>query len=234
MPVRMKIRSAFLIPRSSLLRVIVVSVFGVSCAAAATQGGSPLLTPHDPRFEKHAPDRSIVKFDTSKGLVRIEVTRAWAPLGADRFINLVRNGFYDDARFFRAVKDRWIQFGINGDPQIAKAWRYQSIPDDPFVGNSNVKGTIAFAFAVPNGRTTQVFFNMRDNSATHDKEPFVIFGKVIEGWDVVESINTEYGDNSGGGIRAGKQDPVFNEGNAFFTREFPRLDYIKTAKIETP
>jgi cyclophilin family peptidyl-prolyl cis-trans isomerase len=164
--------------------------------------------------------------------MRIEVTRAWAPLGADRFVNLVRNGFYDEARFFRAVKDRWIQFGINGDPAIAKAWRYQAIPDDPFIGNSNVEGTIAYAFAVPNGRTTQVFFNMRDNSATHDKEPFVIFGKVIEGWDVVKSINTEYGDNSGGGIRAGKQDPVFKEGNAFFNREFARLDYIKTGKIE--
>lgn len=204
----------------------------MSCLTSATQSGSPLLSPHDPRFEKHAPEKCVVKLDTSKGLVRIEVTRAWAPLGADRFVNLVLNGFYDEARFFRAVKDRWIQFGINGDPQIAKAWRYQAIPDDPFAGNSNVEGTIAFAFAVPNGRTTQVFFNMRDNSATHDKEPFVIFGKVIEGWDVVKSINTEYGDNSGGGIRAGKQDPLFNEGNVFLSREFPRLDYIRTAAVE--
>ena len=219
-------------PEMTARSASVFLIFVMGCAAAATQGGSPLLSPHDPRFEKHAPDRSVVKLDTSKGLVRIEVTRAWAPLGADRFINLVRHGFYDEARFFRAVKDRWIQFGINGDPAVAKAWRYQAIQDDPFVGNSNVEGTIAFAFAVPNGRTTQVFFNMRDNSATHDKEPFVIFGKVIEGWDAVKSINTEYGDNSGGGIRAGKQDPVFNEGNAFLTREFPRLDFIKKATVE--
>jgi cyclophilin family peptidyl-prolyl cis-trans isomerase len=219
-------------PEMTARSASVFLIFVMGCGAAATQGGSPLLSPHDPRFEKHAPDRSVVKLDTSKGLVRIEVTRAWAPLGADRFINLVRHGFYDEARFFRAVKDRWIQFGINGDPAIARAWRYQAIQDDPFVGNSNVEGTIAFAFAVPNGRTTQVFFNMRDNSATHDKEPFVIFGKVIEGWDVVKSINTEYGDNSGGGIRAGKQDPVFNEGNAFLTREFPRLDFIKKATVE--
>lgn len=206
----------------------------VSCLTAATQTGSPLLSPADRRFEQHAPDRSVVKFDTSKGVVRIEVTRAWAPLGADRFVTLVRYGFYDEARFFRAVKDRWIQFGVNGDPAIAKAWRARAIQDDPFVGNSNVKGTIAFAFAVPNGRTTQVFFNMRDNSATHDKEPFVIFGRVIDGLDVVDAINTEYGDSSGGGIRAGRQDPLFNEGNAFLAREFPRLDYIKSAKIETP
>src|SRR5438132_12801581 len=145
----------------------------IACLTTA-QSGSPLLSPHDSKFERHAPARCSIRLETSKGNLTIEVIRAWAPLGADRFVNLVRYGYYDDARFFRVVRDRWAQFGINGNPDIAKAWRYQTIQDDPFIGHSNVKGTIDFAFAVPNGRTTQVFFNLRDNSATHDREPFVV------------------------------------------------------------
>jgi cyclophilin family peptidyl-prolyl cis-trans isomerase len=105
----------------------------------------------------------------------------------------VRHGYYAGARFFRVTKGRGTQFGINGDPPIAQAWRHRTFPDDPFV-QSNVRGTVAFAFAVPNGRTTQVFFNMTDNSPTHDQEPFTPFGRVIEGMDVADALNGEHGE----------------------------------------
>jgi cyclophilin family peptidyl-prolyl cis-trans isomerase len=187
-----------------------------------------LLRPDAPEFTAHAPARSIVRLDTSKGVVDIEITRDWSPLGADRFVNLVRYGYYDDARFFRVTAGRWVQFGIAGDPQVAQAWRNRTFADDPFK-QSNVRGTVAFAFAVPNGRTTQVFFNLRDNSPTHDKEPFTPFGRVIAGMDVVDALTSEYGEGPGG-IRAGKQDPVFEGGNAYLLKMFPHLDYIKTAK----
>jgi peptidyl-prolyl cis-trans isomerase A (cyclophilin A) len=188
-----------------------------------------LLTPDAPEFTRPAPAVCVVRLDTSKGNVDIEVTRVRAPIGADRFVNLVRQGYYDDNRFFRVAPGRWVQFGINGDPAVSKAWRSKALVDDPFK-ESNVRGTVAFAFAVPNGRTTQIFFNLRDNSPTHDKEPFTPFGKVLAGLELIDAVNAEYGEGPGG-IRAGKQDPYFDGGNAWLLREFPRLDYIKRATI---
>ena len=188
-----------------------------------------LLNPDDARFKVAAPDVCTVRFDTSKGVIDIQVTRAWSPRGADRFVSLVRAGYYDEVRFFRVTPNRWTQFGINGTPAIAKAWRNQTIQDDPFK-ESNVLGTVAFAFAVPNGRTTQVFFNMQDNSATHDKEPFTPFGKIVAGMDVATKLNNEYVEGPGG-IRAGKQDAYFDGGNEWLLKQFPRLDYIKTATV---
>ena len=195
---------------------------------------SILLNPDAAEFKEHAPDRCRIKLQTSKGDIVIEVTREWSPLGADRFVDLVRAGYYDDTRFFRVVKDRWAQFGINGDPAIAKAWRNQMFPDDPFK-ISNTKGTIAFAYGAPNGRTTQVFFNLVDNSKTHDvgpNGPFTPFGRVVEGLDVMDSLNSEYGDAAVGGIRAGHQDAFFNGGNLYVDGAFPKMDRIRTATIE--
>jgi homoserine O-acetyltransferase len=149
----------------------------------------------------------------------------------DRFYNLVRAGYYDEARFFRIRKDTWAQFGVNGDPRVATAWRTRTIPDDPYVGQSNVRGTVAYAFAVPNGRTTQVFINLRDNSSTHDKEPFVAFARVTEGMEAADRLYADYGESAGGGIRAGKQDVLFSAGNDWLRREFPKLDYIIRAQI---
>ena len=146
--------------------------------------------------------------------------RDWAPHGVDRFHNLARAGYYNDSRFFRVVAERWAQFGINGTPTVSKAWRDRTIPDDPRV-LSNVKGTVAFAFAVPNGRTTQVFINLRDNSPGHDKEPFVPFGRISHGMEIIDQLNSEYGETSGGGIRAGKQAPLFEDGNAYLDDHFP-------------
>ena len=222
----------------ALMFRLVVTTFvlalGVGLAAEplaqGTRDRQKLLTPTDPTFTVPAPAVSFVRLETTKGLVVIEVIRAWAPLGADRFVNLVRHGYYDDARIFRIRPKTWVQFGIAGDPKVARAWRPMTFPDDPAVGQSNVRGTIAFAFAVPNGRTTQVFINLRDNSATHDKEPFVPFGRVVEGIEVADAFFAEYGEGLGG-IRAGKQDPGFAEGNAFFDRAFPKLDRITRANF---
>ncbi len=190
---------------------------------------SLLLNPDAPEFRVQAPERAVVKFDSSVGPIEIEVTRRWSPHGADRFIALVRHGYYDGARFFRVRPGRWVQFGINGDPAIAKAWRNRTIPDDPFV-QSNTRGTVAFACAVPNGRTTQVFVNTGDNATTHDKEPFTPFGRVTSGMPQVDAINPEHGEGLGG-IRAGKQDAFFEGGNAWLLKQFPRLDFIRQATV---
>ncbi len=125
-----------------------------------------------------------------------------------------------------------MQFGIAGDPKLAQAWRSKTIPDDPFQpSHGSERGTVFFAWAVPNGRTTQVVINLRDNRDVHDKEPFVPFGRVIEGMDVADALFDEYGEAAGGGIRAGKQEPVFQGGNDYLRKNFPKLDYIKTARV---
>src|SRR5258708_2179557 len=172
-----------------------------------------------------------VRLETSKGLIVIAVHRGWAPNGADRFRQLVEAAYYDEARFFRIRARTWAQFGIAADPQVAQAWRIRTIPDDPWAGISNKRGTVAFAYKDPNGRTTQVFINLKDNSETHDNEPFVVFEIVEQGMDVADALYADYGEAAGGGIRAGKQDPVFEGGNAYLKEKFPLLDYIKTARI---
>ena len=192
---------------------------------------SATVAPTDsPATDRKAPDRFRVRLETTKGTIVIEVHRAFAPYGVDRFYTLVTTGYYDDSRFFRVIKGKWAQFGIAGDPAVSTAWRTRTIPDDPRV-ESNVRGTVAFAFAVPNGRTTQVFINLQDNAATHDKEPFTPFGVVVEGMDVADALYSDYGETSGSGIRAGKQDPLFEGGNAYLEKHFPRLDVIRRATI---
>ena len=180
--------------------------------------------------ERTSPDRWRVRLETSKGPIVIDVRRDWAPHGADRFYTLVRAGYYDDNRFFRVVAGRWAQFGINGDPATAKAWRERTIQDDP-KGESNVRGTVTFAFAVPNGRTTQIYIALTDLSAMQDAQGFVPFGRVVEGMDVADRLNSEYGENAGSGIRAGHQQPLFDGGNAYMDREYPRLDRLIRAQI---
>jgi cyclophilin family peptidyl-prolyl cis-trans isomerase len=187
------------------------------------------------------PAEYTVRLETSKGPIVIAVHRDWAPHGADRFHELVTSGYYDDARIFRIRKGAWTQFGIAGDPKVAQAWRAKTIPDDPWKGVSNTRGTVAFAFKDPNGRTTQVFINLKDNAETHDlsfqkpgNAPFVVFGKVIEGMEAADALYAEYGEAAGGGIRAGRQDPVFEGGNVYLKEKFPLLDYIRTARVVGP
>lgn len=209
-----------------MLRTVLALV--ATLAFAVSQ--NPLLSPDAPAMNTEAPAAFKVRLETTKGDVLIEIQRAWAPLGADRFFNLVKAGYYDNMRITRVVQPKWAQFGINGDPRIAKTWRDRTIPDEPRV-LSNERGTIAFAFAVPHGRTTQVFINLRDNRETHDKEPFVPFGRVVSGMDVVDAWYAGYGENAGSGIRSGKQTPIFEGGNAYLDREFPKLDSIRRAIV---
>ncbi|HSS77359.1 MAG TPA: peptidylprolyl isomerase [Thermoanaerobaculia bacterium] len=196
----------------------------------ACAGNQVLLHPEAPAINRQAPERFRVQLETSKGLVLLEAHREWAPLGTDRFYNLVRHGYYDEARFFRVIAGKWAQFGIHGDPRISALWRGRTIPDDPR-RESNRRGRVAFAFAVPNGRTTQIFVNLRDNSETLDAQGFAPFGEVIEGMDVIDALNAEYGETAGGGIRGGKQEPLFAGGNRYLAGEFPRLDFIRRARV---
>jgi peptidyl-prolyl cis-trans isomerase A (cyclophilin A) len=157
------------------------------------------------------------------------VTRAWAPQGADRFYNLVKSGFYDNVRFFRVVSGFMVQFGINGDPAVMARWRDLPIQDDP-VTQSNKRGTLTFAMAGPNTRTTQVFINFVDNERL-DSAGFAPVGRVISGMDVVDALNAEYGEGAPQG-RGPDQSRMQREGNAYLAKEFQRLDLVKKATIE--
>jgi cyclophilin family peptidyl-prolyl cis-trans isomerase len=189
-----------------------------------------LMTPDHAEMNRRAPDTYRVRLETTKGAIAFEIQREWSPHGADRFYNLVRHGYYDDSPFFRARPKTWIQFGISADPAISTIWRTRTIPDDPRQ-LSNARGAVSYAFKDPNGRTTQMFINLADNAATHDREPFVPFARVAEGMDVADALYAEHGDRAGGGIRGGKQDILFEEGNAFLRKNFPSIDYIKRAFV---
>ena len=171
-----------------------------------------------------------VRLETTKGALVIEVVPRWAPRAAERFRELVRIGYYDDSRFFR-VTPRWAQFGISGNAAVAKKWREATFADeDPGKRTSNVRGTVAFAFAVPGGRSTQVFINLADNERL-DAEGFAPFGRIVEGMQVADALYAGYGESSGGGIRAGKQQPLFDGGNAWLDAHFPLLDSLLRARI---
>ena len=175
-----------------------------------------------------APAVYKASFDTSKGTFVIEVHRDWAPNGADRFYNLVKNGFFDNARFFRVISGFMVQFGINGDPRISAQWRNANIPDDP-VRQSNQRGYITFATAGPNTRTTQVFINFANNRAL-DGQGFAPFGRVISGMNVVDALYSGYGEGAPQGMGP-EQGRVQSQGNAYLMRGFPKLDYIRKATI---
>jgi len=176
-----------------------------------------------------APATYKAKFDTSKGVFVIEVHRDWAPNGADRFYNLVKNGFYDNARFFRVISGFMVQFGINADPKISTVWREARIKDDP-VKQSNKRGLITFATAGPNTRTTQVFINFGDNAGL-DRQGFAPFGQVVSGMNVVDALFSGYGEGAPSG-QGPEQGRVQQEGNAYLIKEFGKLDYVKKATIE--
>ena len=169
-----------------------------------------------------------VRFETSKGPFVVEVRREWSPNGADRFHDLVRLRFYDGARFFRALKDFVVQFGIAGDPAVQAQWRSSVILDDP-PKQSNKRGTLTFATSGANSRTTQLFVNLGDN-ARLDSRGFTPLGEVVEGMEVFGRIYFGYGEGAPRGTGP-EQGRIEQEGNAYLEREFPRLDFIKTARI---
>jgi peptidyl-prolyl cis-trans isomerase A (cyclophilin A) len=177
-----------------------------------------------------APETYKVRLDTTKGPVDITVHRAWAPVGADPFYNLVKNGFYDDCRFFRVLDNFMAQVGINGTPSIQSNWRTATIQDDP-VKQSNTRGKVTFAkSSAPNSRSTQIFINFKDNS-TLDKSGFAPFGEVTAGMENVDKLYSGYGEGAPSG-RGPEQGRVQAEGNAYLNKDFPKLDSIKKATIE--
>ena len=191
----------------------VIAVIGVAAFAMAVSVAA----------QEKAPDTYKVKLDTSKGPFVIEVHRSWAPLGADHFYSLVKSGFYNDVRFFRVVPNFMVQFGMNGDPKVQSAHN-TTIKDDP-AKESNKRGYVTFAkTGAPNSRSTQIFINFKDN-AFLDAQGFAPIGQVVSGMDIVDKINAEYREQP-------NQNEIRASGNAYLTREFPKLDYVKTATIE--
>ena len=171
-----------------------------------------------------APPVYRASFDTSAGTFVVEVHREWAPRGADRFYNLVRNGFFDDCRFFRVVTGFMVQFGINGDPAIQRHWAEANIPDDP-VKQSNRRGYTTFATHGPNSRSTQVFINFVDNSRL-DAQGFAPFGEVVSGMDVLDKLYSTYRE-----APSNEQSRIQADGNKYLNAAFPKLDYVKKARI---
>ncbi len=180
------------------------------------------------KLTEKAPETFKAQFDTTKGKFTIEVTRSLSPNGADRFYNLVRSGYFTDVVFFRVIPGFMCQFGIHGDPKVSAAWRPANIADDP-VKSSNARGAITFATAGPGTRTTQLFINFGDNNRL-DGMGFSSFGKVSDGMDVVDKINGEYGEGAPGG-KGPDQGRIQQEGNDYLKKDFPSLDYIKSASI---
>jgi peptidyl-prolyl cis-trans isomerase A (cyclophilin A) len=210
--------------RPSAVTLAAVLTLGLSATPLIAQGnlGNPAA------LTEQAPATYKARFDTSKGVFVIDVRREWAPVGADRFYNLVKNGFYDDNRFFRVVSGFMVQFGINGNPQVSTPWRNAQIKDDP-VKQSNKRGFITFATSGPNSRTTQVFINFGDNSRL-DGMGFASFGQVSSGMNVVDQLYADYGEGAPSG-RGPNQGRMQGEGNAYLTRDFPNLDFVRKATI---
>ena len=189
--------------------------------AAAPAARPSLLSPGS--LKGKAPAMYKAQFTTTKGDFVVEVHRDWAPLGADRFYNLVKNGFFTNAAFFRVVPGFVVQFGLNANPAVNQVWQKANIIDDP-VKQSNKRGTITFATAGPNTRTTQLFINFSDNTPL-DAQGFAAFGTVTEGMDtVVDKIYSGYGQRP-------DQGRITNEGDAYISKTFPNIDKIKAAKI---
>jgi len=197
------------------------------------QGATNAALKNPAALKEMAPATYNVDFDTSVGMVVVEVRREWAPNGADRFYNLVKNGYFDDVRFFRVVPNFMVQFGISGDPALNSVWREARIPRDP-VKQSNTRGFLTFAMqggpSGPDTRTTQVFINFGDNSPL-DAQGFAPFGRVTKGMDVVDKIYSGYGEGAPSG-KGPDQSRVQSQGNAYLSKDFPKLDYIKKATIE--
>jgi peptidyl-prolyl cis-trans isomerase A (cyclophilin A) len=192
-------------------------------AGAARNYTKELLAPS--KLKEKAPETYKVKFDTTRGQFTVTVTRAWAPIGADRFYNLVKHHFYDNAAFFRVVPGFVAQFGISATPSVSAAWKRTEIKDDP-VTQTNKRGTITFATAGPNTRTTQIFINLKDNGRL-DGMGFSPFGVVDgNGMNVVEMMYEGYGDNAGP-----DQDQLEKQGDPYLKKGWPKLDHIKSATL---
>jgi peptidyl-prolyl cis-trans isomerase A (cyclophilin A) len=190
-----------------------------------------------PDANRAVPDSFVVRFVTSRGPVDVMARKSWAPNGVDRLYTLVANRYYDDARFFRVVKGFVAQFGLAAKPALTAAWRVRAIADEP-VKHSNTRGTVSYARGGPGTRTTQLFFNLVDNARldTTNTFGFPPIGEVIAGMSAVDSLYSGYGNaapRSGATAAASgpQQDSITRQGNDYLERGWPKLDYVKTARV---
>ncbi len=202
-----------------------------AAAPAADKPVDAAAALRDPTLAKlSAPAEFKVKVSTTKGDFVLAIHKAWSPKGVDRFYNMVKIGYFQDLAFFRAVAGFMCQFGIHGDPTVNNVWKEASIDDDPPANQSNLHYRITFAKkGIPNSRSVQFFINFKDN-AMLDGMGFTPFGEVVEGKDVVDKVNTEYGEGAPGG-NGPNQMRVQAEGNAYLKKDFPNLDYIKSVTL---
>ena len=223
------------VPRRRVFRTLLVAI-AFPALSAACQGDAPggsasanLTKPDKNALATPAPDSFKVAFETSKGNFTVVAHRDWAPHGVDRFYHLVQLGFFNDARFFRVLSGFMAQFGMNGDPRVSAAWEPLTIPDDS-VKQSNVRGMVTFAAgSAPDTRSTQLFVNYADNRNL-DAMGFAPIGQVIDGMAVVDSLYSAYGEGAPDGPGP-SQERIAAQGNAYLTKGFPKLDYIKTARV---
>lgn len=232
MPVRTRLHRRA--PTGSVAGALPLAMLLSACAHGGTDSSESrtalLLDPSNPEWTHPSPPVWQARFETTRGEFVVEVVRDLAPIGADRFYNLIRLGYYDDTRFHRVVPGYIVQFGLHGDPRVNAAWLHRQLQDDPPRG-SNVRGTFAFAKTPePNTRNTQIYINLGDNTR-NDAEPFSLFGRVVTGMEVVDSLYSGYGESSGSGVRHGRQGPIIEGGNEYLDREFPLLDQLIRARI---
>lgn len=223
------------VPRRRLRALIALtfSLLGASCQSESGGSGgaasTALTKPDKSALATAAPDSFKVAFETSKGNFTVVAHRDWAPHGVDRFYHLVQLGYFDDARFFRVLSGFMAQFGMNGNPRVTAAWEPLTIPDDS-VKKSNVRGMVTFAAgSAPDTRSTQLFINYADNRNL-DGMRFAPIGQVVDGMSVVDSLYSGYGEGAPSGSGP-DQELIGSQGNAYLTKNFPKLDFIKTARI---
>jgi cyclophilin family peptidyl-prolyl cis-trans isomerase len=200
---------------------------GAGASSSTLDQRSLWLDPTHAEWRRPAPAVSHLRFETSQGVFVLELVRANGPGGADRLFNLARLGYYDDTRFHRVRTGYIAQFGLHGDSAVNAAWKGRYLADDP-PRSINRRGTFAFAYegpGRPHTRNTQVYINLADN-VRNDAEPFTVLGSVVQGMEVLDALYAGYGEESGGGVRQGRQGPLERGGNRFMDRAYPRLDRI--------
>jgi len=217
----------------ALLALLALPLISVACKEKSPpvppqEAAVPTPLPPSTPPDAASPDSFRVKFVTTKGNFTVQVNRAWAPKGADRFHRLVTEGYFKDVRFFRVLPGFMAQFGLSGNPALNAKMDTLRIPDDP-VAQSNKRGTLTFATAGPNTRSNQFFINYGDN-ASLDVQGFSPFGKVVDGMKVVDAMYGGYGEGAPNGAGP-SQELIVTQGNEYLQRAFPKLDYIKSATI---
>ncbi len=220
------------------MRAVVATLLLLPMIALAAQSPTPvqrravLLAPANAFWSARAPDTVTADVETSKGTFTLELVRAWAPRGVDRFYNLARGGYYDDSRFYRVIGGFIAQFGLAGDPAVARAWNRRTIAADP-MKERNVRGTVSFAQFKPTDRTTNVFVNLRDNPEL-DTLRFVPIGRVVQGMAVVDSLEAMYGEFPSADAPLGNPKRLNAESNRYLDEKFPQLDRILRVTVRRP